>query len=76
MRHDVPQCGSCARCGRALDLAAAKVDGRWYGNAACADPTSLCPLDVRARRVAEEALISRPHRFFRRRAPKELRREG
>jgi hypothetical protein len=65
--------GSCARCGRALDLASAEVDGRWYGNSACATPVAACPLDERAPAVPEEALYSRPRRFFRRRRPKELR---
>jgi hypothetical protein len=68
--------GSCVRCGRALDLASAKVDGKWYGRAVCARG-GPCPLDARAPQrptVSERTLINRPRRFFRRRAPKELRR--
>jgi hypothetical protein len=60
------------RCGRALGLASAQVDGRWYGNAACA-LGGECPLDDRVPAVAEAALYTRPRRFFRRRQPKELR---
>jgi len=63
--------GSCARCGRALGLASAKVGERWYGNSACAGG-GACPLDERAPDVAEAALFGRPRRFFRRRRPKEL----
>ena len=68
----VAAAGSCVRCGRALGLASAEVDGRWYGNSACATG-GTCPLDERAPAVSEEALYSRPRRFFRRRRPKELR---
>lgn len=68
----VAAAGSCARCGRALGLASAEVDGRWYGNSACATG-GACPLDERAPAVPEEALYTRPRRFFRRRRPKELR---
>jgi hypothetical protein len=64
--------GSCARCGRALGLASACVDGRWYGNAECA-LGGPCPLDVRPPAVPEPALYPRPRRFFRPRKPKELR---
>jgi len=64
--------GSCARCGRALDLASALVDGRWYGNAACAGD-GPCVLEQRSAVVPEERLYSRPRRYFRRRLPKELR---
>ena len=63
--------GSCARCGRALDLASAKVDGRWYGNEICATGAP-CPLDREASAVPEPWLYSRPRRFLRRRRPKEL----
>ena len=73
MSENVPQCGSCDRCGRALGLAAAKSAGRWYGNAACAGD-GPCPLDAAPPRVGEEPLISRPRRFFGRRPPRELRR--
>lgn len=71
----VPASGSCARCGRALDLASAKVDGRWYGNAVCATGAP-CPLDRRDPVVPEPWLTARPRRFFRKRAPKELRRRA
>jgi hypothetical protein len=68
----VPSSGSCARCGRSLDLASAKVDGRWYGNAICATGAP-CPLDERAPEVPERRLFARPARFLRKRLPKELR---
>jgi hypothetical protein len=68
----VPASGSCARCGRALGLASALVDGRWYGNADCA-LGGPCPLDARAPAVDEKQLYPRPRRFMRRRMPKELR---
>jgi hypothetical protein len=68
----VAAAGSCVRCGRALDLASAEVDGKWYGNSACATG-GTCPLDDREPAVPEEALYSRPRRFFRRRRPIELR---
>ena len=72
MAEDVrPQSGSCARCRRSLDLASVKVDGQWYGNAACA-AGGACPLDARAPAVPEAWLYARPQRFFRRRQPKEL----
>ena len=61
--------GSCVRCQRALDLASVKVDGQWYCRASCA---SGVPSEKP--RVPELALINRPRRFFRRRAPTELRR--
>lgn len=63
--------GSCARCGRALGLASAKVDGRWYGNEICATGAP-CPLDREAAAVPEPWLYSRPRRHLRRRLPKEL----
>jgi len=68
----VPASGSCARCGRALDLASAFVGGAWYGNAACATDAP-CPLEQRVAAVPEPWLVSRPRRHFRRRLPKELR---
>jgi hypothetical protein len=68
----VPATGSCVRCGRALDLASAKVDGRWYGNALCATGAP-CPLDHRDPAVPESWLTPRPRRFFGQRAPRELR---
>lgn len=63
--------GSCVRCGRALDLASAKVDGRWYGKAICATDAP-CPLDREEPAVPEPWLYSRPRRYLRRRLPKEL----
>jgi len=71
--EQVAASGSCARCGRALDLASAEVEGLWYGNVACATG-GPCPLEAREPAVAESALYARPRRFMRRRAPKELRR--
>jgi hypothetical protein len=70
--EQVPASGSCARCGRALGLASALVDGRWYGNAACA-LGGECPLDDRPPAVPEVRLYPRPLRYMRRRRPKELR---
>jgi len=67
----LPASGSCVRCGAALGLAAAKVNNRWYGNAACAEG-GQCPLMRREAAVPEEWLYNRPRRFFRKRAPKEL----
>lgn len=68
-----PQSGSCVRCRRALDLASFEVDGRWYGNEACARG-GPCPLETRPPAVPVRWLYPRPQRFFRRRSPKELRR--
>lgn len=67
----VPASGSCVRCGRALDLASAKVDGRWYGKEICATGAP-CPLDRERPAVPEPWLYSRPRRHLRRRLPKEL----
>ncbi len=67
-----PQSGSCFRCRRALDLASAKVGGRWYGSEACAGD-GPCPLESRSPAVPEPWLYPRPKRFFGRRGPKELR---
>jgi hypothetical protein len=71
MTDRVPASGSCIRCRRALGLTAAKVEGAWYGTATCA-LGGECSLESRAPAVEEEALYSRPRRFFRRRRPKEL----
>jgi hypothetical protein len=71
----VASSGSCVRCGRSLDLASAKIDGRWYGNAACA-MGAPCPLDRRPAAVPEPWLYSRPRRHFRKRMPIELRGAG
>jgi hypothetical protein len=75
LTHDmelVAASGSCVRCGRALDLASAKVGGRWYGNEICATGAP-CPLDREEPAVPEPRLYSRPRRHLRRRLPKELR---
>ncbi len=73
MSERIPATGSCARCERALGLASVKVNGLWYGSATCADGGE-CPLESEPPCVAETALISRPRRYFRRRAPRELKR--
>jgi hypothetical protein len=67
--------GSCARCGRALDLASVKVDGRWYGSPLCATDAP-CPLDRHPAAVPERRLYSRPRRHLRPRFPKELKGSG
>jgi hypothetical protein len=56
------------RCQRGLDLASVKVDGAWYCRASCASGVA-----GERPRVDEVALTNRPRRYFRRRAPKELR---
>jgi len=71
MIETAPASGSCARCGRALDLAAAKVEGRWYGNRACASGGE-CLLLERETLVPEPWLYARPRRHFGPRAPIEL----
>ena len=73
MTDRVPASGSCVRCQRSLGLAAAKVDGQWYGSATCAEG-GACPFDRYAPAVPEVALYSRPRRFFRVRGPRELKR--
>ncbi len=75
MPDRVPSSGSCCRCQRSLGLASVKVDGQWYGSATCARGGD-CPLDERAPSVAEPALYARPRRYFRKRAPKELKRSS
>ncbi len=73
-QHDIDHVaasGSCARCGRALDLTSVKVDGRWYGSPSCVTDAP-CPLDRHPAAVAEPRLFSRPRRYLRRRLPKEL----
>ena len=72
MIEQVAASGSCVRCGRALDLASAQVNGSWYGNLECA-LGGECPLDDRPPAVDERQLYPRPRRFMRRRLPKELR---
>ena len=66
----VPSSGSCFRCQRSLGLASVKQDGRWYGSPSCADGGD-CPLEKR-----DPALYASPRRFFRSRAPKELKRNA
>lgn len=61
------------RCLRSLGLSSVKVRGEWYGSASCAEG-GVCPLDRQEPAVSEQALYARPRRFFRHRAPKELRR--
>ncbi|MGH0031926.1 MAG: hypothetical protein ACQGVC_19220 [Myxococcota bacterium] len=73
MTDHVPSSGSCVRCQRSLGLASVKVRGQWYGSMSCAEGEA-CPLDKSGPAVDEAALYSRPRRYFRRRAPKELRR--
>ena len=68
----VPASGSCSRCQRALGLAAAKVRGDWYGNAACAEDGD-CPLESEPAAVSESLLYPTPKRFFHKRRPRELR---
>ena len=75
MTDRVPSSGSCSRCQRSLGLASVKVDGVWYGSATCARGET-CALEQRDPAVAEPALYARPRRFFRRRAPKELKRQA
>ena len=66
-----PSSGSCYRCKRTLDAAAAKVDGHWYGNAECARGEG-CPLET-SRPVADEDLWVMPRRHLAKRRPIELR---
>lgn len=66
----VPSSGSCYRCKRGLDAAAAKVGEHWYGNAECARGEG-CPLET-TRPVADEDLWVMPRRFLDKRRPIEL----
>jgi len=68
----VPAAGSCLRCQDALGLASVKRDEAWFCSVECADGRER-PAVARQPRVAEEALYSRPRRFFAKRRPKELR---
>ena len=70
--EEIPASGSCSRCQRGLDLAAAKVRGDWYGSASCAEGGD-CPLESQVPAVAESLLYPTPKRFFRKRRPRELR---
>jgi hypothetical protein len=73
MTDHVPSSGSCVRCQRSLGLSSVKVRGQWYGSATCAEG-GACPLDRNEPSVPAAALYPRPRRFFRRRAPRELKR--
>ena len=64
--------GSCPRCGKALDLSAAKVDEQWFCSRSCAAGGD--DQIERESAVPESWLYGRPRRFFRRRAPLELNR--
>jgi hypothetical protein len=70
-----PSCGggSCAACLGALGLDAVKQEGRWYCTPTCAQ--GLGPA-ADTQTVPDVALYNRPRRYFRKRAPKELRRAG
>ena len=70
--EQVPASGSCARCGRALDLASTCLDGRWYCSGDCALGSTAQVEEDRSLRD-EVRLYPRPRRFMRRRMPKELR---
>ena len=63
--------GSCARCQDSLGLASLKFEGIWYCGTACAQGRSNT--DSKPAQVPEPWLYARPRRFFRKRAPKELR---
>ncbi|MCG8592725.1 MAG: hypothetical protein MJE66_25835 [Proteobacteria bacterium] len=67
-----PSSGSCERCRASLGLASLSRQGVWYCSTACAEgrPTGT----ARTPAVPEEWLYSRPRRFYRQRAPKELKR--
>ena len=63
--------GSCARCLETLGLASLKRGGVWYCSSGCAE--GRVSGEPRKAQVPEEWLTARPRRFFRARAPKELR---
>lgn len=65
-----PANGSCVRCRGALGLASVREGDRWYCSPACADGEAPNP---EVRRVPESRLYGVHRRFFRKRAPKELR---
>ncbi len=67
-----PAGGSCPRCGQALDLSAAKVGDEWYCTRSCG--TGSESLTERESAVPRPWLYARPRRYFRRRAPLELKR--
>jgi len=72
MEERRPAFSSCARCRGALLLDAVLERGVWYCSPACAQGHP--PLVAEAPAVPEPWLYNRPRRYFRRRAPKELRR--
>ena len=69
-----PSSGSCYRCKRTLDAAAAKVGEHWYGNAECARGEG-CPLET-SRPVPDEDLWVMPRRHLDKRRPIELRKSN
>jgi hypothetical protein len=69
-----PSSGSCAHCRASLGLASVGVGDRWYCSTACAEGRPK--VTERPTAVPEAWLYNRPRRFFRPRAPKELRRTG
>lgn len=72
MIEHVASSGSCALCGRALDLASTCVDGRWYCSGDCA-LGGASPIEEERSLSDEVRLYPRPRRLMRRRMPKELR---
>jgi hypothetical protein len=69
-----PYSGSCPRCLASLGLASQESRGVWYCSPACA---SGAPAEREAApAVDERRLTNRPLRFYRKRAPKELRRSS
>lgn len=72
MVERAPANGSCSRCGRALDLSAQKVDGQWVGKG-CASGGRCDEAEGNA--PPKHWLYNRPRRFFRKRAPLELKRK-
>ncbi len=73
MTETRPLCGagSCAACQAPLGLDAVRADGVWYCSPACAQ--GLPVSERRIPGVDPTRLYHRPHRFFRKRRPKELR---
>ena len=66
--------GSCARCRDSLDLASMKLGGVWYCSSSCAEGRVAAERATPS--VPEPWLYARPRRFFRARAPKELKSSG
>ena len=69
-----PYSGSCPRCQAALGLASVESRGVWYCCPSCASGAPARQEDAPA--VDERRLTNRPLRFYRKRAPKELRRRS